>query len=443
MRQRLLCSALFLGLTIYLGYGVPRAQFGVFLGAYGLFFGLYAFVVFQKNIPATDLRWYTALGIVLRAALLFSLPGLSDDFYRFLWDGRLLAAGIDPFAHPPAYFIENQIAVPGLTPELFARLNSPDYFSVYPPVCQAVFASAAWFFPQSDWGTVAAMKLFLLACEIGTIVLLKKNWGNTSGSQPAVWYSLNPLLILEIVGNCHFEGAMICFLVAGLAALRCGHWRAGAVWWALATAAKLLPPLFLPLVWRWLGWRRGLYFTLIFGAATALFFSPLLRPEVLAHIGASLRLYFRQFEFNASMYYLVKHAGALFTEKEIGRTAGPLLGGLTALFVCWLAWRRVRRGAPAENLQSAICLAASVYLFNATTVHPWYVAVPLTLSLGTRWRFPLVWSGLAVLSYSHYAGGGYRENYGLIALEYGVVWAVLAWEVARRLRRREGAIYGD
>lgn len=426
MRQRLLFSALFGGLTVYLGYFAHRAQFGWFTGAYGLFFGLYALLVFGIKHTPEDIRWYTALGIALRTALLFSLPNLSDDFYRFLWDGRLLAQGINPFAHPPAYFIDNHIDVPGLTPGLFARLNSPHYFSVYPPVCQAAFGAAARLFPDNDWAAVVVMKLFLLAFEIGTIRLLAQKRANPS---PALLYSLNPLLLLEIVGNVHFEGAMIFFLVAGLTLLERGRWRLGAVCWGLATAAKLLPPLFLPLVWRWLGWRRGFYFALIFGAATVFFFAPLLQPAVLAHIGASLRLYFRQFEFNASVYYLVKYAGSVFTEKEIGRMAGPLLGALTAGIVCWLAWRQVWRGAAAERLQAAMCLAASVYLFNATTVHPWYAAVPLALAAGTRWRFPVVWSGLAALSYSHYAGDGWREHYGLIALEYGVVWVVLAWEL--------------
>jgi hypothetical protein len=214
-------------------------------------------------------------------------------------------------------------------------------------------------------------------------------------------------------------------------ALQRGRLVSSAVWWALSTAAKLLPPLLLPLVWRQLGWRKGSYFLLIFSAISLALFSPMLQPEVMVNMSSSLRLYFRQFEFNASVYYLVKWVAHLFTENETGRTVGPALGLLTGGLVLLLSGFRVRKQASSRQLAEAMTLAAGIYLFDATTVHPWYVTVPFALSLGTRWRWPLLWSGLAALSYSHYSGGGFRENYGWIAVEYGLVWALALWEIFR------------
>ncbi len=455
MSKRLLYSAAFTVLTVWLGFFTRRSDFGPFIGAYGLMFGLYALLIFKEKPEGADRRWYLGLGIALRIILLFGMPMFSDDYFRFLWDGRLLAQGIHPFAHPPEYYMAQPVLPAGLSGELYARLNSPQYYTVYPPVCQAVFALAGCLFPFGDQASVVVIKLFLLGCEVATIVSLtprpplqrgggdrprvviaspspkERGPGGEALGLASLAYALNPLVLLEIVGNLHFEGAMICFLIIGLKALERNRLGAGAFWWALATASKLLPPLFLPVIWRWLGWRRGLRFVLLFGAITLALFLPLLQPEVLANMGSSLNLYFRQFEFNASVYYLAKFSGNQFSKWETGRLVGPALSVLTILAVMALAIWRTAKNRKRERLYETLTLASAIYLFDATTVHPWYVIVPLVLSLGTRWRFAIVWSGMAALSYSHYEGGLFQEKWGLIALEYGVVWCFLLADLCR------------
>ena len=425
------------GLTVFLGYCVDRTDFLPLLAAYAAFFGLYAWVVFtEKNKSDTALRWYAGLGIALRVLLLFNIPNLSDDFLRFLWDGRLTVAGIHPFEHPPDYFIRNNIYPEGITPGLFSRLNSPEYYTVYPPVCQAVFALAAWISPASEWGGVVVMKLFLLLCELGTMRLLL-------GSRPSrkfrpeaalVLYALNPLIIVEIMGNCHFEGVMIFFLLAGIRALERHKVTYAALWWALATASKLLPLMFLPVVLCRLGRKKGLVFLAVFTGVCLFLFAPLL--PVLPNILSSLDLYFRQFQFNASIYYLIDAIGFLMKGYDTGETLGPVLGLATAALVLVIAWK-VQPGSGKAGADSgiiwadALLFAVVLQMFFSATVHPWYATVPFALSLFTRWRFPLAWTGLVVLSYSHYAGGAFRENYWLIALEYGVLWYILYLEVAK------------
>jgi len=448
MRHKFLLSIVslaFAGLTIFLGYFVQRSDFQVFIGAYAAFFGLYVWVVFylQKHFSTSQTRYLIWLGIGLRVLLLFSIPNLSDDYARFLWDGHLTVAGIHPFLHPPVYFIENHIFPPGITSELFGKLNSPGYFTVYPPVCQAVFTLATWLFPTSELGGVFVMKLFLLVCELGTIQLLRaadltpfKNLSNLPRGSILV-YALNPLIILEICGNCHFEGAMIFFLLAGMIALQHGKIAKGALWWALATASKMLPIMFLPIVWRWLGWRKGWEFIAIFAVAGLILFAPIL--VVLPNMLESLGLYFQKFQFNAGIYYLVREVGFLKTGWDIGAVSGPALGGLTVLGVLVIAWRTkgfLKAELPESSilsgsLSTSLLFALFLYLTLSATVQPWYLTVPLALSLFTHWRFMVVWSGLAALSYSHYEGGGMNENYWLIGLEYALLWGFFLWELRR------------
>jgi Gpi18-like mannosyltransferase len=245
----------------------------------------------------------------------------------------------------------------------------------------------------------------------------------------AVMYALNPLVILEFSGNLHFEGAMICFLLAGFIALQKDKIVPGAICWALATATKLLPLMLLPAVWKWLGLQKGARFVLFFGLITAVLFSPLL--AVLPNLLESLDLYFRQFQFNASFYYVIRVLGLWLKGWDIGEYSGPALGLLTLAGVIWLALQ-VRTGDSAPALARTLLFSFFLYLSMAAVVQPWYVAVPMVFSLFTRHRFLILWSGLAALSYSHYNGGQFQEHYWLIALEYVFVWKQLVGEEYRR-----------
>jgi hypothetical protein len=436
-------ALLLASLTWWLGYRAQRSDFGPFIAAFSVFFALYSWVVWVElpRRPHWE-RAYRYLGIGLRVLLLWSIPNFSDDVYRFLWDGRLVLAGQSPFAHPPDYFAENQLFTASLSPELFARLNSPAYFSVYPPLCQWAFALAAWLAPVSVPAGVLVLKLVLLGFECGSIALLRKGSGQPHA---AVLYALNPLILLELVGNCHFEGAMIFFLLAGLGALRKGQEARAGLYWALATAAKMLPLLFLPLLWRWLGWRPGIRFLGALGLALLLLFAPLLADW--AHIAQSLDLYFRQFQFNASVYYLLRWAGFVRFGFDTGEFIGPGLGLLSFVGTLLLALFAGGRlpGVPnlpglidLEGLSGLMVFNLLLYLSLSSTVHPWYVTVPFALSCLGRWRFPWLWSGLVALSYSHYAGGGFQENYALIALEYSILWTFLLWETFKRSKPSHG-----
>jgi hypothetical protein len=187
-------------LTIFLGYYADRTDFIPFILAFLAAFLLYGWLAFgYHNISFRHLLW---LGVALRLLLLFSMPQMSDDVFRFLWDGRLTVAGYHPFLHTPRYFIDSHTEIPGITPDLFLRLNSPDYFTVYPPVCQAVFAAAGFVSPVEVLTAVVVIKLFMLIFEGYTVWLLWKNRGKFGlPENAAVMYALNPLVILEF--SCH------------------------------------------------------------------------------------------------------------------------------------------------------------------------------------------------------------------------------------------------
>ncbi|MGB0840588.1 MAG: hypothetical protein ACPGXL_10630, partial [Chitinophagales bacterium] len=203
----------FLG-YVALMYFTPRQNFYQVLGLFTLLFATYGWIYRQTS----SLKHYQIgifVAVIVRLVLVFALPNLSDDFYRFMWDGRLLVNEVSPFAYLPSQFFDGTYTgepIVGINETLLHQLNSPNYFTIYPPVCQLVFYVACYLFPNDLYSATVVMKSFLFAFECGSIYVihhLVKRFGLEA--KKVLLYALNPLVIIELTGNLHFEGAMICF----------------------------------------------------------------------------------------------------------------------------------------------------------------------------------------------------------------------------------------
>ncbi len=382
----------------------------------------------EESDPRKTFYFFIAIAILTRLGILFAFPFLSDDVYRFIWDGRLLMAGHNPFEYLPAHYIENDITVPGIDATLFSKLNSPEYFTIYPPVAQATFALAVWLFPTSLYGSAVVMKTLLFLTELGSIFLFIKLLQHFKlPAYNIFWYILNPLIILEICGNLHFEGAMIFFLLGAIYFLVKGKTKTSAVMMALSIASKLLPLMFLPFLIRRLGWQRSLLYFSILGMTLLLLFMPMLGGTFFSNFGESLDLYFRKFEFNASIYYLLRWIGFQWVGYNMIAQIGPLLAVGTLLGILYLTYKEKE---PSWQKFPEQCLwAISLYLLLATTVHPWYLSLPLALCVFTTWRFPILWSFLIFGTYFNYSYPVYHENMYWVTLEYILLASFLFYEL--------------
>ncbi len=121
---------LFSGVAYYfLAYQTARENF---ILVFSLFTFLFAvFLIAYKLFSVTHFKYLIIAGIAFRVLLLFSLPNLSEDVYRFIWDGRLAANGINPFSYLPSEIMQMP-ATDGITNELYLRLNSVDQYTIYP-----------------------------------------------------------------------------------------------------------------------------------------------------------------------------------------------------------------------------------------------------------------------------------------------------------------------
>ncbi|MCY7352708.1 MAG: hypothetical protein LH606_18960 [Cytophagaceae bacterium] len=422
----------------WLAYATARADFAPVLLLFFVLFSGYAWFLHhagtreEQAIPASGM-WKTGLvaAIAFRLVWLGALPALSDDYFRFIWDGRLLASGQNPYLILPTDHTDWL---------LFNQLNSPSYFTVYPPLHQACFALGAWLFPDSVFNHVLVLRLIILLAELGNIFLITRLLSYLKKPTQAVFlYALNPLVIVELTGNLHFEGVMtFFFLLAVWLLIVKKQWVWSAVSWGAAISIKLLPLLFLPLLVRRLGWGQGLsYFGLVL-LVNGVLFAPFFSWSLVENLTSSLDLYVQKFEFNASFYYLVRAIGFWSAGSNIIQWAGPGLAAVAmALMLALIGWD-YRRKSPdfGPRFWMLILLMHTLYLAFATTVHPWYVVPLVAYSVFTPWRYAIVWSGGAVLSYAAYANNSFTENSWLVALEYTAVYGWLAVEAVRVLRTK-------
>ncbi|GAA4411230.1 DUF2029 domain-containing protein [Nibrella viscosa] len=431
--------ALSAGLYIFIAYGVPREQFGLLLSLYGLLFWGYLLRVrplwYHRNsqtsvfgFPDEPDRLLFAAAIIFRLTLLFAMPKLSDDYVRFIWDGRLLAHGFNPYLYLPTGIINTPLAgQAGLDGNVFIYLNSPNYYTVYPPLNQAMFGLAAMLSPGNVLGNVIALRVFILLAELGVLWLLVRLLTHVNRNPNlALLYGLNPLIILELTGNVHFEAVVIFFVLLAVWLVLKNRWVLSAGALALAVGTKLLPLLFLPLAIRYLGWRRGISYAMLTLILTGILFLPFASVALVQNIFSSINLYFQKFEFNASIYYLIREVGFWIKGYNIIEQAGLWLSIITTLGVLWIAFSTKLPHA----LSTRLLLTLSFYFALATTVHPWYATTLVAASVFTNFRYPLVWSGLIWVSYATYQGGlPYRENLLLTAVEYLVVAGYGLYEV--------------
>jgi alpha-1,6-mannosyltransferase len=420
-------------INLWLGQFAQQQEFLPLLLGYVLFFTLYIWILLKVEEPAQVFQ-FILLGILLRACHLPFFPKLSDDVYRFFWDGQLWCNGLNPLASRPVDFADTGNFPPGLDQSLYAQLNSKAYHTIYPPLAQLIFWQCAAVAKNLTL-FVLYLKSLLLVAEIGTLLLLHRllpAFGQPS--RKILVYALNPLIIVEVLGNAHLEGFLVFFVLLALWFWHNKQLYAAVLALCAAIGTKLLPMMFVPFLLRRFSWPRPLLDYLLLGTLVLLFsFVPLFWGVGLLGFGSSLDLYFQRFEFNASLYYLLRWLGQLLSGYNLILFLGPALGVLCLTYIIRYAQKEPQ--PTLQNLPLAMLLAMSAYLFSSTIVHPWYLCLPLALSLFTPYQFMWLWSLMVVLSYSHYQAGIFVEKMGLITLEYLVVGSYLWWELSKPRRQ--------
>ena len=435
-------------------------------------FALLAFVPYALLVAAPRqleraraVRAAVLLALVAGVVLVVAPPVLSDDLFRYLWDGRVISHGISPYRYAPA-----DPALAHLRDGAWSRINNAEIATIYPPLAQAVFAIA-----DQVWHHVASLKVLALGAHLATIPVVARLAGDRGGDAALV-YGLNPLVLVESALSGHVD--VVAGLAIAAAALALLSQRPGraALFVAAAAGVKLIGIALAPLVA--LRDRRAAVLAIALCAAA-------LAPLLLAGgspDGAGITHYTRRWRGNEGAFGLLDRAAraalaaaadeddapgqirlaalgpliaslrgspadvraTLTAEKkatpdpadfQIAFLASQIARGLALLLVLGLAvFLALRRTDPLTAFR-VVLLAA---LLLAPQIHPWYLLWLLPIEAACGGRAGIVWSAAILVAYAPLdqwlIAREWAEQPVARVLQHALIVGVLTAEVVARVR---------
>jgi hypothetical protein len=356
------------------------------------------------------------VALAMRAAVFPATPSLSDDVYRYAWEGRVLASGGNPYAHAP----NDPALAPLRDRDVYPHVNHPELRAIYPPLAEGGFGLVA-----RAWDSLIAFKLWVLLHDLALCAVLAWWCAHRGGSAwDAIAYAWNPLVVVEYAGSAHHDPTGILWLVVALAwAERRPVVSALSALASVMVKLVTLPALpFLARAWpaRVRGWAG-----VALGAAMAAYVWLARGP------GSGLEAFAYHWRHNESVFGLLAWAGG---ERGARIAAAVLVAGVMLAAL----WRRM-------SAVSGTRLVLRSGLLLGPVLHPWYLGWVLALEpLGPSPAWLLL-SCTVLLGYGSFApppeGGAYHPSVAWRAVEYGLpcLLAVATWRARERGRRARGS----
>jgi len=375
--------------------------FAGYLAMFVVYLSVVHYVIHHCGDRRGSFLFVLAVAVALRVPFLLAPTNLSDDIYRYIWDGRIQREGINPYRYAP-----QSSELSGLRDDIYDGVNHKHVPTIYPPLMQATFAASTAFSETVVWmkGTFLLADLALTGALVGLLIVAGLS------RMRVVIYAWCPLVLVEVAGNGHNDVlALALLLVAHITLLRRREVLSiGSL--ALCGLAKILGFVLAPLFLR----------SVRVGAWLALPLTVLLGVLPYAGVGCDgfrgLQAFGLYWRANDSLFHILfEVTGSLDTAKLIA-------GGLYAALVGFILARRI---PPLRGCY----LAIGALLLLSTTVHPWYLIwiVPyLCFFPNPAW---LLLTATIILSY-HAAfltpvGEPWVEQLVFKVLEYGPFFLVL------------------
>lgn len=427
-RWFLLALSVYFSSLIFISYYSAQKHFLTIIIPSGFAFS--AFILLYKLLNSDErLNQFLLIAFLAKVSLLFSFPHLSDDIYRFWWDGTLGNHGYSPYEFSPAEFIQKSHE-PALDQSLhlyYDKLNSTPYHTVYPLICQWIFRICAHLAKDDIFIFNLLLKFVFIIADLFLLRFLLKlvNTPNHSAKSAALFFG-NPLCIIELNANLHFELVLLVFLAASIYYINKEKSIQSGILLGCSIVSKLISLLWFPLFTKkpFLHFKQILLFigTVI---PIGLFVITVL-PTIKSY-QSSLELYFQKFEFNS---FVFKPLLTLFdslhwysAESKISLIL-MLIFGIIYLVVIFNYWIHSNNLFP---FGSAWCILFAYLLLN-TTVHPWYLTPLIFLSVFYNQSTGIAWSFLILFSYARYDPDYIRFEPTLVLTEYVIVLGFYIYE---------------
>ena len=350
--------------------------------------------------------------LLFRATLIFSAPSLSDDIYRYIWDGKLVVEGINPYSHVPG-----SIELSSLRDSQYTPINHKDIGTPYGPLTVSVFAVVQFI---SD--SVLLMKAPFILFDCLSIILIVRILSLSGlSTNNVIVYAWNPLVLIEVAGSGHNDSLGVFMLLFALYCVQRKNFHAASFGMAFAFLAKYLSLLSVPVILKYLSLQNRLLFV----AIILLGYLPF-AAHIETHI-LNILTVGALWQFNDSLFSLL-----LFAAQSATIAKAIVIMTMTVLAV--IVWRS--DWPPARGLM--IMIGGAIML--TTTVQPWYLlwmAPFLCFYINRAW---LLLTGLIMLSYQvliHYdATGIWSENLWIKLVIYVPFYSLLLTDASKSLRAR-------
>ncbi len=346
-------------------------------------------VFYVRRVGVGNLWVIVGVGLALRLILSVSHPMLSSDMYRYVWDGRVALAGINPYLYVPAdealRFLRDDF--------IFTNMNRPDYaHTIYPPFAQMFFALVGLISP-----TLTAMRLAIVALDGVSIWALIRLLDLAGRDRALVLiYAWNPLVFWEFGNNAHIDALAVCLILLSLLVMfsRAKNW-AGPVFGG-AVLTKFLPLVIAPALWPRGGWRAATGSALLIAILYTVY-------AIWGHAGWQVLGFLGEYRHeeqldSGSGYWIPAVLGQMVSLPHGAGTAfGALAAGLLGVLGAWIAF--VRRPMELPDVALACVWLVMALLLLLTPHYAWYYAwLSAFAVLAPVW--PAIWlSSAAMLLY--------------------------------------------
>ncbi len=422
---------LLLCFEIHLLYFVKQSDFFALLLDYTGLFIVYCFLFYSCKEKLSN-KFIFSLFFATRVVGLFAFPMLSDDIYRFWWDGYFNLQGFNPFQYKPNELIalHPEYLQDASIKSIYSHLNSPEYYSVYPAICQFLFLIAAKISSTNIALFAIVLKVIFTTIDFIIVFYLKKLLDiSNKSNHSSLLYILNPLILIEIHGNLHFEILILLGLCLSLYFLFQNSFFKSGIWFGVSIIGKLTSGIFAPLILLYLAIKNKKSAVLLCIATAIICLSFLIYPgKYYSNFLQSIRLYFKQFEFNSLLFRPLYQFNFNANFHELNAHLGQLLSSLFMAVFGFLLISFIRKKL---DFFQVIWLSLFMYLICSASIHPWYIS---TLILLGTFCFPistLAWSFLIVVSYAKYNTVTFPYLGNFILFEYMFVIAILSIEILK------------
>ena len=322
------------------------------------------FAVAWLSLRTEDSRSLLVLGLVFaalfRLSILFAPPYLSDDIYRYVWDGRVQAAGINPYRYIPVDESLASLRDEKIYPHINRRDSAP---TIYPPVAEAVFFFVTRFSESVTWMKAAMVGFEAIA--VWAIIQLLISFG--FARQRVLIYAWHPLAVWEFAGSGHLDAMVIAFIALALLARRRHRATSTGFFLACATCVKLFPAVLFPALYL----RRSWKMLLAFAATILVAYLPYLSVGPVRVLGYLPGYANERGMVSGEQYFLLAVARRLLHAQVPSWLYVIFAVALLGLVAAWVT--RDRSGDELRYLRNAL-LIASLFILLVAPHFPWYFA---------------------------------------------------------------------